>query len=102
MNEIQIKFIVDHFFRSHHVIANELVKMGKLIVAGDGNLWSGGVGNFIKKKPAPGSIGCTLLIFDKDEFLKSLYFKEYKREFIEQKMEKIKIEMLAVDMVSAL
>jgi hypothetical protein len=81
MTKEQIEFIKNHFFKNEEYagwgsIAQKLLEDGKCIVAGNSKLWYGGVGNFIKCTSAEGAIGCSLLTFDKDSFLQSVWFKE--------------------------
>ena len=77
MNEAQREFLLDTFFESRDYpgarsIGASLIDKGHCIVAGDGNIWLGGVGNFIENKgQAEGTIGCTRLEFDVKEFVNS-------------------------------
>jgi len=81
----QIEFINNYFFKNYDNydcgcgwdnIARKLIKDGECIVAGDDELWRGGIGNYIKYTPAENAIGCSLLTFDKESFLQSAWFKE--------------------------
>ena len=77
----QIEFIKKYFFKNEEYagwgsIAQKLLEDGKCIVAGNSKLWYGGVGNFIKCTSAEDAIGCSLLTFDKDSFLQSVWVKE--------------------------
>jgi len=81
MTEEQIEFIKKYFFKNEEYagwdnIATRLLQEGSCIVAGNSKLWHGGVGNYIKCAPAENAIGCSLLTFDKDSFLQSVWFKE--------------------------
>jgi len=77
----QIEFIKNHFFINGESagwdnIATKLLQEGSCIVAGSSKLWYGGIGNFINCDPAENAVGCSLLTFDKDSFLQSVWFKE--------------------------
>jgi hypothetical protein len=79
----QIGFLTEKFFTGQTDmpgagrIANELLITGSCTVAGDGRLWNGGVGNFIRSEHAPGAVGCSLLRFDLAGFLSSSWVQEY-------------------------
>jgi hypothetical protein len=83
LTDKQIEFLAEKFFTSQTCwpgagrIANELLVAGECIVAGEGRIWHGGVGNFICSKPVPGAVGCSLLRFDLDGFLSRPWVREY-------------------------
>lgn len=70
----QIEFLASKFFDCQSLpgatqIARELLAYGRCIVAGDGIIWRGGVGNFIRRDICENSVGCTTLYFDLAAFL---------------------------------
>lgn len=78
--KIQEDWLLGSFFylpscAGWRTIASRLIQDGKCIVAGDGKIWIGGVGNFIKTSPAEGAVSCTLLTFQHEEFFA---WEEYK------------------------
>ncbi len=82
MTNNQKQFIKENFFKNDKYagwsnIANELLDDGECIIAGDNKLWHGAIGNFIKISDAKGTVGCSLLTFDKESFLRSDWFQEY-------------------------
>lgn len=88
----QKHFILENFFKLNSVpgwyhIASNLIENGNCIVAGNGNIWYGGIGNFIKNKSAENAIDCSHLFFDLDEFLKSDYFKDTKQYHVNDLIE---------------
>lgn len=81
LNEVQINLLTETFFQTFVIpawreIAETLITEGSCIVAGEGNIWEGGVGNFIERTKAAGAIGCTLLKFDVDAFLKACWVQD--------------------------
>lgn len=68
----QVDFLKATFFGAPKfpgadAIAENLLITGSCIVAGDGRIWHGNVGNFIVIDSAPGAVGCvklTLLLVD--------------------------------------
>lgn len=88
LKQIHKDWIVDTFFLSSDIerrfagarsIATKLVESGECIIAGDNRIWRGGIGNFIKDKPAENAIDCTKLTFDVEAFASkdNLYFMDY-------------------------
>ena len=74
LNESQINFLQETFFLQPEFpgsreVSLKLLSEGKCIVASEQRLWFGGVGNFIKRTPAEGSVGCSMLTLDISEFL---------------------------------
>lgn len=85
LTDKQIRFLIEKFFaRKSHLpdaerianIANELLITGICIVAGDGCIWHGSVGKFIRVEHAPQAVGCSLLRFDLAGFLSSRWAQE--------------------------
>ena len=79
--DYQKKFLLEKFFKNEAYegwrnIATALLEQGKCIVAGDYNIWEGGIGNFIKTKETKGLIGCIEYTFDLESFLQSEWFRE--------------------------
>lgn len=77
LTERQVEFLYDTFFKGPSLpgapaMARRLLSTGSCIVAGDGRIWSGGVGNFIKTENATEAVGCTMLRFDLPVFLSSM------------------------------
>jgi hypothetical protein len=107
MTENQINFLLDKFFQHNHApkdfpgwkgIAKKLIENGKCTVAGNGELWWGGIGNFIKVTPAPDAVDCSLLTFDVDEFTSTnnRYFAEAYDAHVnhlEQEQSRIQLEL---------
>lgn len=76
MIEKQIEFLIDTFFAtSNHAgdrgVARHLLTSGGCIVAGNGRIWNGGVGNFIRIEEAPYAVGCARLTLDIDAMLRA-------------------------------
>jgi len=100
MKKAQKEFLLKTFFETDRFagwknIAEALIDTGKCIVAGEGSLWVGGIGNFIKTNPAQNAIDCTELTFDLKSFVSTdnLYFTEGFNSHIEWlKAEKTKKE----------
>lgn len=87
ITEKQVNFLLENFFKNERYpgwknIADKLIRDGQCIIAGTDKLWYGGVGNFIDIKEAPGTVGCSLLTFKKDVFLKSINFTDYKKAYL--------------------
>jgi len=72
----QINYLKGFFGEDNENVANKLLTTGKCVVAGDGKLWHGGIGNFIRITDAEDFVDCKHLNFDVDEFLSSEWFKE--------------------------
>lgn len=90
----QIDFIKEYFFKREDLacwesIVDKLLKDGSCIVAGTGKLWYGGVGNFIQRTPAENAVDCSLLTFQREEFLASEYFRSHLEFFIEDNLNQI-------------
>lgn len=88
-------FFVDEFFAGWESIADSLLESGECIVAGNGRIWIGGIGDFIKVSTAPNLIGCSILKFDIAVFLSSELFKHTKESYLEQirnDIEKLEME----------
>lgn len=80
LNDNQFRFLMSFFVEetgpaSHHTIATKLIRDGICIVAGDGKIWEGGIGNFINIRSADHAINCSELTFDLAYFLSSEWFK---------------------------
>lgn len=88
----QIEFLIDNFFDTHEArnvngwrsIATNLIAQGQCVVAGEGSIWIGGIGNFIHKGYAKDFVGCSILKFDVKEFVKSVYYHEIKKGELER------------------
>lgn len=100
MTDIQIQFFLDNFFQHDHAsndfpgwkgIAKKLIVNGQCTVAGNGELWWGGIGNFIQKEEAPDAVDCTRLTFDMKEFTSqnNQYFQQTLDRVLLQKHEEI-------------
>lgn len=92
MTENTKAFIKKHFFKNERFagwenIADVLLDKGTCIVAGDGNIWVGGIDNFIKKGKAENCVGCTVLAFDLDTFYSSAWFREIATFYVENLIE---------------
>lgn len=76
------QFIFDTFFPlldkypGSRQIASSLVEIGNCIVPGESCIWVGGIGNFIKIKSEKDFYGCVRYVFDKENFMKSEWYKE--------------------------
>ena len=57
-------------------IATRLIKNGFCIVAGNNDIWVGGIGNFIKTNENDNFIDCLEYTFNLEEFLNSAWYKE--------------------------
>lgn len=80
LTDNQIEFLLEFFLEGekksgYDSIAFNLIKKGQCVVAGDGRIWIGGIGNFIKVTPAENTVGCSLLEFDVKSFINSCFFK---------------------------
>lgn len=94
LTEKQKDFILDHFFKSDvytgwRNIGTKLIDNGECIVAGNGSIWVGGIGNFISLEVAEDFIECTKLEFDLKNFLNSRLFMEIRDEYILNLSEKL-------------
>jgi hypothetical protein len=76
LTERQVELLVGGFFDTQTgfpgaaAIARELLGNGTCVVAGDGVIWRGGVGNFIRiDRNIPGFVGCSRLTLDFERFL---------------------------------
>jgi len=101
----QIGFLTEKFFTGQTDlpgtgrIANELLITGSCTVAGDGRIWNGGVGNFIRAEHAPQAVGCSLLRFDLAGFLSSPWVQEYITSHeadLEAKIEDLQVTVVAL------
>lgn len=93
LTQTQKEFILEHFFRKEEIpgwrnIATKLLDNGECIVAGDGCIWNGGIGNFINLEKAQNAVDCTLYKFDLELLLSSLWFKEYHESYAKVLYEK--------------
>jgi hypothetical protein len=88
MNLLTKLFIRNQFFKSDHpqakAASDALLDCGTCVVSGDGRIWIGGVGNFIKRNTEENFVGCTRLNFDKEAFLKSEFYQAHARRYIEE------------------
>lgn len=109
MNKNQINYLIDNHFipnaldevkGSMRKIATQLIMEGTCIVAGDGRLWNGGIGNFITGKEAYGAVGCTELTFDSESFMESNYFMDHLNQVIKHEHAEItQAQIHAYDLV---
>lgn len=95
LNENQKQFLLDAFFVNNHFsgwrgIAEKLLEKGKCIVAGDGGIWKGGIGNFILIKKDDDYMGCVEYSFDLEEFLESELYKYTKESYMEDLATEVK------------
>jgi len=87
LTEYQKEFLLNTFFKNDYYpgwknIATKLLDNGSCVVAGDGCIWKGGIGNFIKTEVANDFVDCTLYKFDFDYFATSYMFKEAKDNYL--------------------
>jgi hypothetical protein len=105
LTDYQKRFILDYFFKNENYagwanIADKLLETGQCIVAGEERIWKGGVGNFIDVVAHDGSVGCSLYVFRRDDFLSSVWFKEVKSFILSEfhvKRDTIHIEITEID-----
>ncbi len=103
--KIQIDFLVEELFGSDKLpgsrrIAEQLLATGSCIVAGDGNVWVGGVGNFIRRRPAENAVDCTLLTLDIKGLLRGVgesKIADIRLEFLNDQLEKVQAERDAIE-----
>jgi hypothetical protein len=106
MTKTTKEFIKKHFFKNDQYagwegIADILLENGTCIVAGDGNIWVGGIGNFIERVEATNAIGCTVLTFNVETFLKSKWYHEVATFYIDNLIEETrKIRAEIVDIIT--
>lgn len=86
---LKFYFFKDENFPNWESIANKLLESGRAIVAGNKNIWVGGIGNFISISPAVDAVDCSQYKFDLDSFLKSKWFEEWKNLYIDDLKEEI-------------
>ena len=84
LTESQITYLKGFFHDEYPEISDKLLRKGKCVVAGEGKLWHGGIGNFIRITDAEDFVDCKQLNFDVDMFLSSEWFKEVLIDDIEQ------------------
>jgi hypothetical protein len=100
----QKEFILNHFFKNDSYpgwknIGISLLENGYSIVAGNGCIWHGGIGNFIKLENTTEFIDCTKYIFDLDNFLTSAWYKEISDNYIDiLKDKKIEISKKLIEL----
>lgn len=103
LNENQENLIANLFFEHREypgwrAIAQNLLLNGKCIVAGNKNIWIGGIGNFITVTNTEDAVGCVLYNFNLDSFLSSEYFKDVmKSTLIDLNTRKRNIEKEIID-----
>ena len=109
LTNTQIQILIDAFFKTADAppygvleIGRQLLSEGQCIVAGNGRLWNGGVGNFIRVTVAEGAVGCALLTFDREAFLSSLWVVETLAHHIEPLRDQVAALEEKVDAVSEL
>lgn len=94
LSECYKKFILEYFFKNEEYagwknIATTLIEEGKCIVDDKSCIWIGGIGNFIKTSNVGCFAGCLKYEFDLEYFLKSRYYLEISREYINELSTKI-------------
>lgn len=102
LTENQIKYLKMFFGNEHSNVADKLLRNGKCVVAGDGKLWHGGIGNFIRNTDAEDFVDCTQLNFDVDVFLSSQWFKGTVQSHIghrESEIEKLRTEIIDIKLL---
>ena len=82
----QKEFLLSFFENDKYVgwrnIATKLLENGSCIVAGNENIWYGGIGNFIKTEINENAIGCLTYSFDLEYFKTSMVYKSTLAEAI--------------------
>lgn len=80
LTENQVIFLLSFFENNEYAgwksLATRLIKNGSCIVAGNHNIWVGGIGNFIKTYKNDNFIDCLEYTFNLEEFLNSAWYKE--------------------------
>lgn len=110
LTEYQKEFILNNFFKNEKyagwkTIATTLLEKGECIVAGEGCIWRGGIGNFIKTEHAKGEFFCTRYKFDLANFLSSEWYKEISGEYcqiLRDKREALYVEWAEICNLNAL
>lgn len=102
MNKAQKKFLLEYFFKNERYagwrnIAEALVDKGECVVAGDKNIWIGGIGNFIKVVKADGYIDCVKYTFDIDNFKKSKLYIDTRKHYLDKIKEEINVIKSSLD-----
>jgi hypothetical protein len=103
LTENQKLYIIENFFIHPNYsgwrgIAEKLLEKGSCIVAGEGRIWNGGVGTFIKVEEISEAVGCVSYKFNLDLFLDSEFFKECKDYFMKELVrKKLALETLVID-----
>ena len=87
LTEYQKEFLLEYFFKNEKfpgwkIIATYLLEKGECIVAGIGDIWCGGIGNFIKITNAKNAVDCLLYEFDLEYFLSTEWYKEISNQYI--------------------
>jgi len=86
---ILLPFFINSKYTGSESIGKKLLEIGKCIVAGNECIWKGGIGNFIKTKPAENAVDCLLYELDIVNFIKSKWVEEYLQEYTKSLEEKI-------------
>lgn len=85
LTENQESFLLSFFKNDEYVgwknIAKQLLRKGSCIVAGEKNIWVGGIGNFIKTKNADNLVDCLQYEFDLNNFLTSEWYKQTHNQY---------------------
>jgi hypothetical protein len=82
LTDTQISILIDAFFLTEASypglaeISRRLLLEGECIVAGNGQLWNGGVGSFIRVTVAKDAVGCAKLTLDREALLSTPWVKE--------------------------
>jgi hypothetical protein len=106
LSKAQINFLNEKFFRYNAEsspsfrVAEKLLETGECIVSGEGRIWNGGVGNFIKICSVPNGVGCSLLQLNRVEFLESDWVKKFikeERDSLESRIDKLKLSIKDLD-----
>ena len=92
----QKDYIIQTFFKNELLagwknIATKLVYEGKCVVAGERCIWVGGIGNFIETKKTDDFFGCLEYNFDIMYFIKSKWFNENVKLYLDSLSEQQKV-----------
>lgn len=103
LTEYQIDYLKGFFNYEYPNVSDKLLRNGKCVVAGDGKLWHGGIGNFIRITDAEDFVDCSQLNFDIDEFLSSEWFKEVHQDDIDHneiQLENLKNKVIDIKLLN--
>ncbi len=94
LNSVTREFIITTFFKTPNhpnweIIAEILLNEGECVVAGEEEIWCGGIGNFIRQNKEPKAVGCIRYYFDIKGFLESAYFQDVYFAEIQKREEEV-------------